>query len=252
VTSRIDQERSNPRIALVTGGGRNIGRAIALDLAAAEADVAVLVRSDEAAATGVADEVRALGRRALTAVADVRDESAVRAAAGRVREELGPLTVLVHAAAVRSEAPFLELSHDQWREIVDVIVDGAFISSQVVLPDMIEAGWGRIVMIGGLSGQTGATHRAHVVTAKAALVGLTKALALEFAANNITVNTVSPGMIDTVRTGEEPKHHDERRIPVGRKGRPSEVAATVRFLVSDEAAFITGQTVNVNGGLLCQ
>jgi 3-oxoacyl-[acyl-carrier protein] reductase len=252
VTSRIDQPRSHPRIALVTGGGRNIGRAIALDLAGAGADVAVLVRSDSAAAEGVADEVRALGRRALTAVADVRDESAVGAAADRVREELGAVTVLVHAAAVRAEAPFLELSRDQWREIVDVIVDGAFVSSQAVLPDMIEAGWGRIVMIGGLSGQTGATHRAHVVTAKAALVGLTKALALEFAGQNITVNTVSPGMIDTVRTGEEPKHHDERRIPVGRRGRPEEVAATVRFLVSDEAAFITGQTVNVNGGLLCQ
>lgn len=252
MTSRIDQERSGPRIALVTGGGRNIGRAIALELASWGADVAVLVRSDSAAAEGVADEVRALGRRALAAVADVRDETAVRAAADRVREELGPLNVLVHAAAVRSEAPFLELSREHWREIVDVIVDGAFVSSQAVLPDMIEAGWGRIVMIGGLSGQTGATHRAHVVTAKAALIGLTKALALEFAANNITVNTVSPGMIDTVRAGEEPKHHDERRIPVGRKGRPEEVAAAVRFLVSDEAAFITGQTVNVNGGLLCQ
>lgn len=252
MTSRIDRERPIQRIALVTGGGRNIGRAIALELASWGADVGVLVRSDGAEASGVADEVRALGRRAVAAIADVRDESAVGAAADRVREELGPLNVLVHAAAVRSEAPFLELSRDQWREIVDVIVDGAFFTSREVLPDMIEAGWGRIVMIGGLSGQTGATHRAHVVTAKAALVGLTKALALEFAASNITVNTVSPGMIDTIRAGEEPKHHDERRIPVGRKGRPSEVAATVRFLVSDEAAFITGQTVNVNGGLLCQ
>jgi 3-oxoacyl-[acyl-carrier protein] reductase len=108
------------------------------------------------------------------------------------------------------------------------------------------------VMIGGLSGQTGAAQRAHVVTAKAALVGLTKALALEFAERNVTVNTVSPGMIDTVRAGAEPKHHGERRIPVGRLGKPQEVAAVVRFLVSDEAAFITGQTVNVNGGLFCQ
>jgi 3-oxoacyl-[acyl-carrier protein] reductase len=252
VTSRIDQEPSLPRIALVTGGGRNIGRAIALELASSGADVAVLVRSDGAAASRVADEIRSLGRRAVAASADVRDESAVRAAVDRVRRELGPPTVLVHAAAVRREAPFLELSHDQWREIVDVIVDGAFFTSREVLPDMIDAGWGRIVMIGGLSGQTGATHRAHVVTAKAALIGLTKALALEFAAHNITVNTVSPGMIDTVRAGAEPKHHDERRIPVGRRGRPEEVAATVRFLVSDEAAFITGETVNVNGGLLCR
>ncbi|MGH2778365.1 MAG: SDR family NAD(P)-dependent oxidoreductase, partial [Actinomycetota bacterium] len=189
MTSRIDQEPS-PRIALVTGGGRNIGRAIALELASSGADVAVLVRSDDSAAESVADEVRSLGRRAMAASADVRDESAVRAAVDRVRGELGAVTVLVHAAAVRREAPFLELSRDQWREIIDVVVDGAFLTSREVLPDMIDAGWGRIVMIGGLSGQTGATHRAHVVTAKAALIGLTKALALEFAAHKITVNTV--------------------------------------------------------------
>lgn len=252
MTSRIDGKHSIPRIALVTGGGRNIGRAIALELASSGVDVAVLVGSDGSAAEVVADGVRALGRRALSLVADVRDESAVRAAVDRVRRELGPPTILVHAAAVRREASFLELSHEEWREIVDVIVDGAFFTSREVLPDMVEAGWGRIVMIGGLTGQTGATHRAHVVTAKAALLGLTKALALEFAEHNVTVNTVSPGMIDTVRSGEEPKHHDERRIPVGRRGRPEEVAATVRFLVSDEAAFITGETVNVNGGLLCR
>ena len=250
--STNEQGGDRPKVALVTGGGRNIGHAIALELASFGFDVGLLVSSDLGAAEGVADEVRALGRRSVALTADVRDAPAVAMATDRVRSDLGPPTVLVNAAARRKETPFLEISHDEWRAIIDIVVDGAFVCSQEVLPDMLAAGWGRIVMIGGLSGQTGAAQRAHVVTAKAALVGLTKALALEFAESNITVNAVSPGMIDTVRSGAEPKHHDERRIPVGRLGKPQEVAAAVRFLVSDEAAFITGQTVNVNGGLLCQ
>jgi 3-oxoacyl-[acyl-carrier protein] reductase len=250
--STNEQAGNRPRVALVTGGGRNIGRAIALELGSFGFDVGLLVRSDLDAAEGAADELRALGRRSVALAADVRDASAVTTMADRVRSELGPPTVLVNGAALRKETPFLEMSHDEWREIIDIVVDGAFVCSREVLPDMLAAGWGRIVMIGGLSGQTGAVQRAHVVTAKAAVVGLTKALALEFAENNITVNAVSPGMIDTVRSGSEPKHHGERRIPVGRLGKPQEVAAAVRFLVSDEAAFITGQTVNVNGGLLCQ
>ena len=250
--SKNEQDGNRPRVALVTGGGRNIGRAIALELGSAGFDVGLLVRADLAAAESSADEVRALGGRSVALTADVRDSAAVRAGADRVRSELGPPTVLVNAAAVRKETPFLDMSPDEWREIIDIVVDGAFVCSREVLPDMLAAGWGRIVMIGGLSGQTGAVHRAHVVTAKAAVVGLTKALALEFAEKGVTVNAVSPGMIDTVRSGAEPRHHGERRIPVGRLGRPEEVAAAVRFLVSDEAAFITGQTLNVNGGLLCQ
>jgi 3-oxoacyl-[acyl-carrier protein] reductase len=250
--STNEQAGDRQRVALVTGGGRNIGRAIALELGSAGLDVGLLVRSDLETAEGVADELRTLGRRSLALAADVRDGSEVAEAVDRLRSDLGPPTVLVHAAARRTETSFLEISHEEWREIIDIVVDGAFVCSQEVLPDMLAAGWGRIVMIGGLSGQTGAVQRAHVVTAKAALVGLTKALALEFAERNITVNTVSPGMIDTVRAGAEPKHHDERRIPVGRLGKPQEVAAAVRFLVSDEAAFITGQTVNVNGGLFNQ
>jgi 3-oxoacyl-[acyl-carrier protein] reductase len=250
--STNEQSHNRSQVALVTGGGRNIGRSIALDLGSFGFDVGLLVSSDLAAAEEVAEEVRALGRRSLAFSGDVRDPSAVAALADRMRSDLGPPTVLVHAAARRKETPFLEMSHEEWREVIDICIDGAFVCSREVLPDMIAANWGRIVMIGGLSGQTGAAQRAHVVTAKAGLVGLAKALALEFAENNITVNTVSPGMIDTVRSGAEPKHHDERRIPVGRRGRPEEVAAAVRFLVSDEAAFITGQTLNVNGGLLTQ
>jgi 3-oxoacyl-[acyl-carrier protein] reductase len=242
---------SNRRlVAMVTGAGRNIGRAIALQLAKAGADIVVVVRSDRDAAEGVANEVRQLGRQAVVGMADVRDGDGIERVANEAREALGSLTVLVNNAAVRPEAPFLDVTPADWRDVTGIILDGAFVCSQEVLPDMLEARWGRIVMIAGLSGQTGATHRAHVVTGKAGLIGLTKALALEYAANNITVNAVSPGMIETTRAGMPPKHHAERRVPVGRRGRPEDVAAMVRYLVSEEAAFVTGQTFNVNGGLL--
>ena len=134
--------------------------------------------------------------------------------------------------------------------MTSIILDGAFVCTREVLPDMLEVGWGRVVMIAGLTRQTGATHRAPVVAGKAGLIGLTKALALEYAADGITVNAVSPGMIDTTRSGDAPRHHAGRLPPVGRLGLPEEVAATVRYLVSDEAAYVTGQTFNVNGGLL--
>ncbi len=234
---------------MITGAGRNIGRAIALELAASGADVVILVRSNREEAEGVAEEARSLGQRALVGVADVRDERAVGRVVEEAREALGPLTVLVNNAAVRREAPFADLSPEEWREVVGVTLDGAFVCSRTVLAGMVEVGWGRIVNIAGLTGQTGATHRAHVVAAKAGLIGLTKALALEYAANGITVNAISPGLIDTVREGAEPKHYGGQSIPVGRRGRPEEVAAMVRYLVSEEAAFVTGQTLNINGGL---
>lgn len=237
-------------VAIVTGAGRNIGRAIVLELAAAGLDVALVVRRNRHEAERVAQEVEELGRKAMVGLADVRDEQAMARLADETLDSLGPPTVLVNNAAVRREAPFHELSMAEWREITGVSLDGAFVCSQKVLPYMLEAGWGRIVMIAGLTGQTGATHRAHVVAAKAGLIGLTKALALEYAAHNITVNAVSPGLIDTERRGGEPKHHAGTEVPVGRLGRPEDVASMVRYLASEEAAFITGQTLNVNGGLL--
>jgi 3-oxoacyl-[acyl-carrier protein] reductase len=234
---------------MVTGGGRNIGRSIALGLGAEGADVVILVRSNREGADSVAEEVRSSGRRALVAVADVRDEQAISLLVEEAQEALGPVTVLVNNAAVRPERPFLNLSLEEWHEVVGIVLDGAFVCCRAVLPGMLAAGWGRIVNIAGLTGQTGAANRAHVVAGKAGLIGLTKALALEYAANNITVNAISPGLIDTAREGAEPKHYGERTIPVGRRGRPNEVAAMVRYLVSKEAAFVTGQTLNINGGL---
>ena len=245
-----DSGATRTPVAVVTGAGRNIGRAIALDLGRAGIDVVVVVRSNREEAESVAEEVRALGRRAMAGIADVRDAAAIASIAEETRAVLGPPTVLVNNAAVRRETPFLEISPAEWREVVSITLDGAFLCARAVLPDMIAAGWGRIVNIAGLSGQTGASHRAHVVAAKAGLIGFTKALALEYAAHNITINAVSPGQIETSRAGPEPSHHAEQRVPIGRRGRPEEVAAMVGYLVSDRAAFVTGQTLNVNGGLL--
>jgi 3-oxoacyl-[acyl-carrier protein] reductase len=247
---RTDNATQRRPVAMVTGAGRNIGRSIALELAARNADTVLVVRSNRDAVEAVAAEVRELGRRALVGVADVRDEAAIAAIAEEARRTLGPPTILVNNAAIRPESPFLELTKADWREVTSIILDGAFVCAQEILPDMLEAGWGRIVNIAGLTGQTGAKHRAHVVAAKAGLIGFTKALALEYAEDNITVNAVSPGIIDTVRSTVPPRHQSERPVPVGRLGRPEEVAAMVRFLASDDAAFITGQTINVNGGLL--
>ena len=239
---------TNRRVALVTGASRNIGRSIAVALAEDGFDLLVVARSSGEESERTVEEVEGLGRRALLLKADVRDQDAILAGVDHAREELGPVSVLVNNAAVRRERDFLDIDRMDWDEVVDVVLGGAFVCSQAVLPDMVEQGWGRIVNIAGVTGQTGAARRAHVVTAKAGVLGLTKALAHEYAASGITVNAVSPGLIDTVRD-HVPEPHRGREVPVGRPGRIEEVTTAVRYLVGAGAAFVTGQTLNVNGGI---
>ena len=243
-------------VALVTGSTRNIGLGIALRLAADGMAVAVNGR-DAGACEEAAAQLRADHGMALAAPADVTDPEAVEELAARILAELGPIDVLVNNAVRRYQAPVLETDLASWRETLGTQLDAALLCSQAVLPGMRANGWGRIVNIVGVSGQRGAANRVAVVTAKSGLMGLTKALAMETAPEGITVNAVSPGLIDTVRRIPPEQEavaraHYEReveQVPMARLGRIEEIAGTVAFLCTDDAAFMTGQTLGVNGGL---
>lgn len=236
------------KVALVTGAARNIGRAIALDLADGGAAVALVVRSDIGGADAVAREVTARGGQALAIRADITDPVAVRRAVDATIERFARLDVLVNNAGIRPEAALEQLSLEAWRQVMAVTLEGPLLLVQAALPALARAK-GSIINIGGLTAYTGATRRAHVVTAKAGLDGLTKALAVELAARDITVNLVAPGLIDTERDGPEPEHRKTRTALLARRGRPEDVAALVRYLAGPSARYVTGQTIHVNGGV---
>jgi 3-oxoacyl-[acyl-carrier protein] reductase len=236
------------RVALVTGAGRNIGRAIALALAAGGAAVVVNARRNRAEAEAVAREIEGQSGRALAALADVADAAAVERMVADAIAQFGRIDVLVNNAALRRETPLEKMEAAEWREIVGSVLDGAFNCAKACLAHLRESGAGAVVNIGGLSAHTGAKHRLHVVTAKAGLVGFTRALAKDLAGDNVTVNCVSPGLIETPRAGAEPQHHQTHQTLSGRRGAPGEVAAAVRFLAGPDARYITGQTIHVNGG----
>jgi 3-oxoacyl-[acyl-carrier protein] reductase len=237
-------------VALVTGASRRIGRATALALAADGAAVMVTAQSAGAEVEAVADDIRQAGGRALAVLMDVTDEASIAAAVARAGTELGPIGILVNNAAIRGQRPFLELSLAEWREVNGVILEGAFLMSRAVLPQMIGRGGGTIVNVGGVSAHIGAASRAHVSAAKAGLVGLTKALAIEFAPRGVTVNCVVPGKIGGQRSatsGHSPIAAED--IPLGREGEIEEAAYAIRMMCQPGARFMTGQTVHVSGGL---
>ena len=222
------------KVAIVTGAGRNIGRAIALTLAEGGASILVNARSSRAEAETVVREIEAAGGSALVHIGDVADPKAVQAMADAALRQFGRIDILVNNAALRREKSFAEMEYAEWREILDVTLDGAFHCTKACLAGLRKSQAGTIVNIGGLSAHTGARNRAHVVTAKAGIVGLTRALASEFAADGITVNCVVPGLIGTPRAKDrpEPAHHLTHQTLTGKRGRPEDVAAVVRFLCS--------------------
>jgi 3-oxoacyl-[acyl-carrier protein] reductase len=238
------------KAAIVTGAGRNIGRAIALTLAQGGASVLLNARSNRTEADAVAREIEAAGGRALVHIGDVADAKAMAALAEAAVAGFGRIDILVNNAALRREKPFAEMDYAEWREILDVTLDGAFHCTKACLPALRNSGEGTIVNIGGLSAHTGAGNRAHVITAKAGIVGFTRALANDLAGDGITVNCVVPGLIGTPRPkGQpEPAHHLTHRTLTGERGRPEDVAAIVRFLCGPGARYVTDQAIHANGG----
>lgn len=237
--------------AIVTGAARNIGRAIALDLADGGAMVAVVTKSDMDGAKAVVNEIESKGGKAIAIQTDISDPGAVKEMVARVVEEFRRIDILVNNAGVRPESPIEEMSWEEWRAVQGVILDGAFLCARATVPYIETGSRGVIINIGGLTAYTGAANRAHVVSAKAGLDGLTKALAAELSPRGITVNCVAPGLIDTVRGASStvnPQHHKKHSPLVGRRGKPEEVAAMVRYLAGPSARYVTGQTIHVNGG----
>lgn len=238
------------KVAVVTGAGRNIGRAIALTLAEGGASILINARSNRAEAEAVAGEIESAGRKAQVHIGDVADAGAVQAMADAAMKHFGRIDCLVNNAALRREKKFAEMDYREWREILDVTLDGTFHCVKACLPGLRKSGAGTIVNIGGLSAHTGAKNRAHVVTAKAGIIGFTRALAHDLADDGITVNCVVPGLIGTPRPKDkpEPAHHLTHQTITGERGRPDDVAAIVRFLCGPGARYINGQAIHANGG----
>ena len=238
------------RVALVTGAGRNIGRAIAKALAAGGAAIIVNVRSNQAEAGEVVADIERDGGKAIASVADVVDENAVARMVADAVKQLGRIDYLINNASLRQERTFEEMTFSEWREVLGVTLDGAFHCAKACLPYLKASGAGAIVNIGGLSAHTGSKHRAHVTAAKLGLVGFTRGLAHDLAKDNVTVNLVAPGTIDTARKADaaKPAHHLINNTLTGKRGAPDDVAAMVRFLCGPGARYVTGQTIHVNGG----
>jgi 3-oxoacyl-[acyl-carrier protein] reductase len=239
------------KIALVTGSGRNIGRATVLRLAQEGAHVVVNARSNQAEADAVVREAQALGVKAISVIADMARKDQVEAMAARALSEFGRVDILINNAAIRPHKPFTEVTDQDWETVRGVVLDGALYLTRAVIGSMVTHNYGRILFFTGEGAFSGGSGRAHVSAAKMGLVGFARALASEFAPKNIRVNVVSPGTIDTQRANPEwyrghvPNAHG---IPLGRQGKVDEIAATCLFLVTDDGGFITGQTIHVNGG----
>lgn len=237
------------KVALITGAAKNIGRSIALSLAADGAAVGVNTRASRSEADQVANEIRGAGGKAEVFMADVADPAAVQAMVDGVINKFGRLDILVLNAAHRNEVSFLDMDFEEWRRVMSITLDSTFLCIKAALPHLIKAGGGDIITFGGAKALSSSANRVHVAAAKHGVVGLTRTLAKEVAQYGIRVNCVSPGPIATSRPAGRADHKTPTNgIPLGRLGGPDEIAAMVRFLCGPGGKFITGQTMHVNGG----
>lgn len=237
-------------VALVTGAGRNIGRAIVLELARRGYSVVVNGRTDQKAADAVAEEARGLGAQAIAVLADVGDSESVNELAKAALDAFGKVDVVVNNAAIRPAKPFLELEDEDWHRVLSTDLHSAFYTSRAFIPKMVAQGWGRIVNLTGMNAMHGYNGRCPVSVAKHGLWGLTKSLAKEFGQQGVTVNAISPGPIRSTHRDPSMTHHIESqlaKIPLGRLGEPEDIAALCAFLVSDEGGFVSGQMIASNG-----
>lgn len=237
------------KVAVVTGGGKGIGRAISVQLARDGAAVAVWDLDGKSAQETVAS-ITEQGGKAIACVGDAASREAIAASHARTRTELGAVSILVNNAGMTGFVPFLEISEEAWDRMIAVNLKGPFLCTRALLPDMLSAGWGRIVNISSSSAQTGAPAMAHYVASKGGVIGFTKALAIELAARGVTVNNVPPGFIDTPMLRASPLDVDAVAAvaPMKRAGKPEDIAAAVSYLTSEAAGYVTGQTISVNGG----
>lgn len=237
------------KVAVVTGGGKGIGRAISLQLARDGAAISIWDLDADAAAE-TAHLVENEGGRAIVCAIDASAATAIREAHARTRAELGPVTVLVNNAGVSSFIPMMDLTEDEWDRTIRINLKGVFLCCQAMIPDMLEADWGRIINISSSSVQTGAPLMAHYVASKGGVIGLTRALAIEYADKRITVNNIPPGFVDTPMLRASPINVEGHAVntPMKRPGQPEDIAAACSYLASEAANYVTGQTIGVNGG----
>lgn len=239
----------NGKVAVVTGGGSGIGRAIAIRLAEDDARIAIWdINADGAAET--AQMITDAGGTAIAIDADCADKAAIQSAAGETRSKLGPVAILVNNAGIAPFTPFLDIDDDLFDKVIRINLRGPYLMVKELLPDMLAAGWGRVINITSSSVQSGSFAQGHYVSSKGGLVGMTKALALEFAASGVTVNMVPPGFIDTPMLRGAPIDVEAfaQTLPMKRIGKPEDIAAACAYLASEEASYITGQTISTNGG----
>jgi 2-hydroxycyclohexanecarboxyl-CoA dehydrogenase len=244
------------KVALVTGAAAGIGAACAKRLAREGIAIGVL-DLDEARCADTVSDIRAAGGKAIALAADVSDRGQASEAVARLRAAFGPIGIVVNNAAITGYVPFLELSDEQWGRVLAVNLSGSFIVTQLVLPDMIAAGWGRIVNIASSAAQTGAKYMAHYASSKGGMIALTRTLAVEFGPSGITANVIPPRFITGTIMSEQSFASSKQPMtrealaqagPICREGRPEDIAGTVAWLASEEAGFVTGQVIGVNGG----